>query len=119
MYTRSYALALLIRVQSELPAPDPVPHCLMPYVFWLDKGMVGRKRKMHPMILRPGWQPFLIRNGSGNGGGLFFGFMPIVSRGDTVALLSDGVTGQKSCKDEEGAAPFWRDGTVAIRLGRR
>ncbi|KZV97954.1 hypothetical protein EXIGLDRAFT_810450, partial [Exidia glandulosa HHB12029] len=66
--------------ESTLPAPDPdnpVPHCLMPYVVWLDKGMVGRKRRMHPGIVRPGWQPCVIRNGSGNGGGTLFIYLPI------------------------------------------
>ncbi|KZV79960.1 hypothetical protein EXIGLDRAFT_817958, partial [Exidia glandulosa HHB12029] len=66
--------------ESTLPAPDPnnpVPHCLMPYVVWLDKGMVGRKRRMHPGIVRPGWQPCIIRNGSGNGGGTLFIYLPI------------------------------------------
>lgn len=46
---------------------------------WLDQGKVSNKVKMHPMVLRALSQPAPIRNASGNGGGLLFGFMAIVS----------------------------------------
>lgn len=41
--------------------------------------MVTRRVKKYPMLLRPAWLPRQIRNGSGNGGGVLLGYMPIVS----------------------------------------
>ena len=51
----------------------------MPLHFWLDKGMVTRRVKKFPMVLRPVWLPRQVRNASGNGGGLLLGYMPVVS----------------------------------------
>ncbi|PPQ87069.1 hypothetical protein CVT25_000049 [Psilocybe cyanescens] len=65
-------------VDSELPEPDPYPHCYVPLHFWLDKGMVTRHVKKYPMVIRAAWLPRNIRNASGNGGGLLVGYMPIV-----------------------------------------
>ncbi|KAG6847873.1 hypothetical protein H0H93_005308 [Arthromyces matolae] len=65
-------------VDSELPEPDPYPHCFLPLHFWLDKGLVTSRVKAYPMILRPAWLPREIRNGSGNGGGVLLGYMPMV-----------------------------------------
>ncbi|KZV83996.1 hypothetical protein EXIGLDRAFT_807612 [Exidia glandulosa HHB12029] len=56
----------------------PEGHFLLPLHVWLDKCRVTSKVKMHPMILRPLWQPSEIRNASGNGGGVLFGYMPII-----------------------------------------
>jgi len=64
--------------KSELPDNDIFPHCYLPLHFWLDKGMVTRRVKKYPMLLRPAWLPRQIRNASGNGGGVLIGYMPIV-----------------------------------------
>lgn len=64
--------------QDELPDSDPYPHCYLPLHVWLDKGLVTRHVKKHPMILRALWLPDIIRNASGNGGGVFVGYMPVV-----------------------------------------
>ncbi|KAJ7769544.1 hypothetical protein B0H14DRAFT_3116658 [Mycena olivaceomarginata] len=63
------------RFESELPEPDPYPHCLLPLHFWLDEGLVTKRITMHPMVLRPVFQPGNIRNASGNGGGVLVGYM--------------------------------------------
>ncbi|KAJ7760761.1 hypothetical protein B0H14DRAFT_3595391, partial [Mycena olivaceomarginata] len=64
--------------ESELPDPDPYPHCLLPLHFWLDEGQVSKHVTMHPMVLRPVFQPSQIRNASGNGGGVLIGYMTAV-----------------------------------------
>ncbi|KAH9970785.1 hypothetical protein BGW80DRAFT_1438007 [Lactifluus volemus] len=56
--------------QSSLPNDGPYPHCYLPLHFWLDKGLVTRRIKKYPMILRAAWLPRNIRNASGNGGGI-------------------------------------------------
>ena len=66
-------------LQSELPEDDIFPHSYLPLHFWLDKGLVTRRVKKYPMILRPAWLPRQIRNASGNGGGVLIGYMPVVS----------------------------------------
>ncbi|KAJ7863755.1 hypothetical protein B0H14DRAFT_2574698 [Mycena olivaceomarginata] len=43
--------------------------------FWLDKGLVSTKVKMHPMLLRGCWIESATRNGSGNGGAALLGFV--------------------------------------------
>jgi len=65
-------------LKSELPNDDIFRHCYLPLHFWLDKGMVTRRVKKYPMLLQPAWLPRQIRNGSGNGGGVLLGYMPIV-----------------------------------------
>jgi len=45
----------------------------------MDKGKVSSTVNMHPILLRPGFLPAGIRNGSGNGGGVLLGYMPKVS----------------------------------------
>jgi hypothetical protein len=65
-------------LQNTLPAPDPDPHCLLPLHLWLDKGLVTKRVKKHPMVMRAAWLPGNIRNGSGNGGGVLIGYMPVV-----------------------------------------
>ena len=66
-------------LQSELPEDDIFPHSYLPLHFWLDKGLVTRRVKKYPMILRPARLPRQIRNASGNGGGVLIGYMPVVS----------------------------------------
>ncbi|KIJ30554.1 hypothetical protein M422DRAFT_267894 [Sphaerobolus stellatus SS14] len=65
-------------IQSSLPQEDGLPHCYLPLHLWLDKSKVSEKVKMHPIIIHPGFLPSAIRNGSGNGGGVLIGYMPIV-----------------------------------------
>ncbi|KIJ52075.1 hypothetical protein M422DRAFT_157094, partial [Sphaerobolus stellatus SS14] len=65
-------------IQSSLPQEESIPHCFLPLHLWLDKGKVSEKVKMHPIIVRPGFLPSAIRNGSGNGGGVLIGYMTIV-----------------------------------------
>ncbi|KAJ7803091.1 hypothetical protein B0H14DRAFT_2384902, partial [Mycena olivaceomarginata] len=64
--------------ESELPEPDPFPHCLLPLHFWLDDGLVTKRVSMKPMVFRPVFQPSNIRNASRNGGGVLGGYMPPV-----------------------------------------
>ncbi|KAF8581179.1 hypothetical protein K439DRAFT_1647974 [Ramaria rubella] len=52
-------------VQDQLPQEADLPHCFLPLHLWMDKGKAG-------------FLPHQIRNGSGNGGGVFFGYMPQV-----------------------------------------
>jgi hypothetical protein len=70
---------LIFNLKSELPDDDIFPHCYLPLHFWLDKGLVTRRVKKYPMLLRPAWLPRQIRNASGNGGGVLIGYMPVVS----------------------------------------
>ncbi|KAJ7692166.1 hypothetical protein B0H17DRAFT_1133415 [Mycena rosella] len=44
---------------------------------WLDKGMVTKRIRKHPIILRPLFLNGNIRNASGNGGGVLVGYMII------------------------------------------
>ncbi|KAJ7300529.1 hypothetical protein DFH08DRAFT_919254 [Mycena albidolilacea] len=62
-------------VDMELPTPNPYPNCWLPLHIWLDKGLITKHVKMFPIVLRPLWLPSEIRNASGNGGGVFLGFM--------------------------------------------
>jgi len=78
IYFSNPCAVLISLLQSELPDHDPFPHCFLPLHFWLDKGLVTRRVKKYPMILRPAWLPRQIRNASGNGGGVLIRYMPIV-----------------------------------------
>ncbi|KAF8994667.1 hypothetical protein BDQ17DRAFT_1392381 [Cyathus striatus] len=69
-------------VDSSLPSDGPFPHSYLPLHFWLDKGLVTKRVKVYPMILRAAWLPRKIRNASGNGGGILLGYMPMVNPGD-------------------------------------
>lgn len=51
------------------------PHVFLPLHLWLDKSNVAKTVVKHPMILRPGFLPHSIRNGSGNGGGVLIAYM--------------------------------------------
>ncbi|KAJ7092944.1 hypothetical protein B0H15DRAFT_938487 [Mycena belliarum] len=64
--------------ESKLPEADPYPHCLFPMHIWLDEGLVTKRVTMHPMVLRPVFQPGNIRNASGNGGGILVGYMTAI-----------------------------------------
>ncbi|KAF8194007.1 hypothetical protein K438DRAFT_1588817, partial [Mycena galopus ATCC 62051] len=66
------------KFESELPKPDPYPHCLMPLHFWIDDGMVTKHISMKPMVFRVICQPSNIRNASGNGGRILGGYIPPV-----------------------------------------
>ena len=69
---------LIFNLKSELPDDDIFPHCYLPLHFWLDKGLVTRRVKKYPMLLQPAWLPRQIKNASGDGGGVLFGYMPVV-----------------------------------------
>lgn len=45
----------------------------------MDKGNITKRVKKHPVVLRAAFLPKAIRNGSGNGGGVLIGYMPVVS----------------------------------------
>ncbi|KAF9034770.1 hypothetical protein BJ165DRAFT_1604623 [Panaeolus papilionaceus] len=78
IYDEPYTADTWWGIDTQLPHDDVYPHCYLPLHFWLDKGMVTRRVKMYPMILRPAWLPREIRNASGNGGGVLVGYMPVV-----------------------------------------
>ncbi|KAJ7029418.1 hypothetical protein C8F04DRAFT_1237112 [Mycena alexandri] len=61
--------------ESQLPDPDPYPHCALLLHFWLDEGLMTKRLTMHPMVLRGLFLPGNIRNASGNGGGILLGCM--------------------------------------------
>ncbi|KAG2148877.1 hypothetical protein DEU56DRAFT_729847 [Suillus clintonianus] len=65
-------------IQDTLPNVHGLPHCFLPAIFWLDKGMITKRVRKHPMLLRPAFLPRAIRNGSGNGGGILVGYMPVI-----------------------------------------
>ncbi|KAJ7836877.1 hypothetical protein B0H14DRAFT_3704427 [Mycena olivaceomarginata] len=62
-------------VDDSLPADEKYPSCYLGGHFWLDKGLVSTKVKMHPMLLRGCWIESATRNGSGNGGAALLGFV--------------------------------------------
>lgn len=76
---------------SQITLPVPVDggsrHVFMPVIIWLDKGMVTKRVRMHPILMRAAFLPGQIRNGSGNGGGILIGFMPIVRVFDSCQPL--------------------------------
>ncbi|KIM88694.1 hypothetical protein PILCRDRAFT_2888 [Piloderma croceum F 1598] len=43
------------KIDNELPAPDPHLHCFLPLHIWLDKGLVMKHVKKHPMVLQAAW----------------------------------------------------------------
>ncbi|KAF7967343.1 hypothetical protein HWV62_34677 [Athelia sp. TMB] len=65
-------------IDDDLPDGDQYPHAYLPLHIWLDKGLVTKRVKKHPIVLRAAWLPSKIRNASGNGGGVLVGYMPIV-----------------------------------------
>ncbi|KAJ7079885.1 hypothetical protein C8R44DRAFT_754498 [Mycena epipterygia] len=75
-------------VDDSLPANEKYPSCYLGGHFWLDKGLVSTKVKMHPMLLRGCWIESATRNGSGNGGAALLGFV-IMARAEPNMTLSN------------------------------
>jgi hypothetical protein len=71
---------LMMHMQSELPDNTQLEHCLAPLHIFLDEGRVSTRMNMHPIVLRALWLNSEVWNGSGNGGGIIIGFMPMVSQ---------------------------------------
>ncbi|KAF8578339.1 hypothetical protein K439DRAFT_1529313 [Ramaria rubella] len=65
-------------VQDGLPQETGLPHCFLPLHLWLDKSNVSKTVTKHPIILRPVFLPSHIWNGSGKGGSVLVGYMPVV-----------------------------------------
>jgi hypothetical protein len=65
-------------LQDQLPLIDYQEHVYCGWHLWTDEGRVSRRVNMHPIVIRPAWIDFAIRNGSGHGGGLIVGFVPKV-----------------------------------------
>jgi hypothetical protein len=65
-------------LQSVTQSSLPHGHYLLPIHIWLDKCKISDRVRLHPIVLRPLWQPVAIRNASGNGGGVILGWMPLV-----------------------------------------
>lgn len=59
-----------------------LPHCYAPVLVWLDKTGVSESVKLHPILARALFLPEIIRNASGNGGGILLGWMPIIEDPD-------------------------------------
>ncbi|KAJ7875714.1 hypothetical protein B0H14DRAFT_2568563 [Mycena olivaceomarginata] len=64
-------------IQNNLPHIPGLPHCFIPIALWLDKGMVTKRVRKHPIVLRALFLDGNIRNASGNGGGVLIGYMVI------------------------------------------
>ncbi|KIJ31220.1 hypothetical protein M422DRAFT_267173 [Sphaerobolus stellatus SS14] len=77
-FQRTLEAARHFGVQDLLPWEVIVPHCFFPIHLWPDKSNVAKTVKKHPIILRPGFLPSVVRNASGNGGGVLIGYMAIV-----------------------------------------
>ncbi|KAJ7718510.1 hypothetical protein B0H14DRAFT_3170816 [Mycena olivaceomarginata] len=65
------------KIQEILPHVPGLPHCFIPIALWLDKGMVTKRVRKHPIVLRALFLDGKIRNASGNGGGVLIGYMVI------------------------------------------
>ncbi|KIJ29756.1 hypothetical protein M422DRAFT_188008, partial [Sphaerobolus stellatus SS14] len=65
-------------IQDTLSHEFGMPHVYLPLHLWLDKSSVAQTVTKHPIVLRPGFLPSTIRNGSGNGGGALIGYMVVV-----------------------------------------
>ncbi|KAJ7347355.1 hypothetical protein DFH08DRAFT_914503 [Mycena albidolilacea] len=65
------------KIQEILPHVPGLPHCFIPIALWLDKGMVTKHVRKHPIGLRALFLDGKIRNASGNGGGVLIGYMVI------------------------------------------
>lgn len=60
--------------QTNLPPSG----CFLPIQIWLDKGNVTQRVQMYPIVMRGLWLDASVQNGSGNGGGILIGMMPMV-----------------------------------------
>ncbi|KIJ58811.1 hypothetical protein HYDPIDRAFT_33775 [Hydnomerulius pinastri MD-312] len=80
IFDESYTAMRWWDIQSSLPETkqDGIPHCFLPSILWLDKGMITKRVRKHPILLRAAFVPREIRNGSGNGGGVLVGYMPVI-----------------------------------------
>jgi hypothetical protein len=67
--------AHLMHVQNGLPDIDGLEHGFAPWHIWVDEGRVTTNVSMHPVVVRPAWLDFEVRNGSGNGGGVIIAFL--------------------------------------------
>ncbi|KIJ45397.1 hypothetical protein M422DRAFT_251171 [Sphaerobolus stellatus SS14] len=77
-------------IQDQLPQEYGLPHCFLPLHLWLDQGKVSHATNKHSIVLQPVFLPSEIRNASGNGGGIFIGFMPIVGNpNDSIEVEDD------------------------------
>ncbi|KIJ48975.1 hypothetical protein M422DRAFT_161935, partial [Sphaerobolus stellatus SS14] len=76
-------------LQDQLPQEYGLPHCFLPLHLWLDKGKVSHATNKHSIVLQPVFLPSEIRNASGNVGGVFIGFMPIVHFYLSLRLMKD------------------------------
>ncbi|KIJ30421.1 hypothetical protein M422DRAFT_268076 [Sphaerobolus stellatus SS14] len=86
----SLAAARKFVTQDQLPREHGLPHCFLPLHLWLDKGKVSHATNKHPIVLRPVFLPSEIRNASGNGEGVFIGFMTIVGNpNDSIEAEDD------------------------------
>ncbi|KIJ40358.1 hypothetical protein M422DRAFT_256913 [Sphaerobolus stellatus SS14] len=95
------------KIQDSLPQEVGVPHCFLPLHLWLDKSNVAKTVKKHPIILCPGFLHSVIRNASGNGGGVLIGYMNIV--GDP----SETVENEDDSASSVEIAKFRREGVKA------
>ncbi|KAJ7642628.1 hypothetical protein DFH06DRAFT_1097369 [Mycena polygramma] len=75
LYDEPYTGETWRRVDDDLPDDDDYPSCFLGLHVWLDKGLVSTKVKMHPILFRGCWINSGTRNGSGNGGSAFGGFV--------------------------------------------
>ncbi|KAF8524069.1 hypothetical protein BU17DRAFT_63430 [Hysterangium stoloniferum] len=81
-------------IQNKLPSNLDLPHCFLPLHIWLDKGKVSTTTKLHPALLRAGFLPGNIQNGSGNGGAVLFLIMPV--RVLTTGIIIQSVDGEEA-----------------------
>ncbi|KAJ7680005.1 hypothetical protein B0H17DRAFT_1206155 [Mycena rosella] len=77
LFDEPYTSGKWYKIQGTLPQVRNLPHCYVPMALWLDKGMVTKRVRKHPIILRPLFLNSNIRNASGNGGGVLVGYMII------------------------------------------
>ncbi|KAJ7651757.1 hypothetical protein B0H17DRAFT_1215217 [Mycena rosella] len=77
LFDEPYTSGKWYKIQGTLPQVRDLPHCYVLMALWLDKGMVTKRIRKHPIILRPLFLNGNIRNASGNGGGVLVGYMII------------------------------------------
>ncbi|KZS98865.1 hypothetical protein SISNIDRAFT_480465 [Sistotremastrum niveocremeum HHB9708] len=78
--------------QSDISPPnssEPIPRCYLPIHFWSDKAKVSNQYSLHPVIMRPGFLPSVIRNGNGNGGGVLIAYLPVLPDLEDEASLDE------------------------------
>ncbi|KAK6966760.1 hypothetical protein R3P38DRAFT_2815821 [Favolaschia claudopus] len=75
LYDEPWTGTMWREIDDQLPEKAKYPPCFVGLHFWLDKGLVSTKVKMHPILVRGCWIESATRNGSGNGGGTLAGFV--------------------------------------------